>query len=321
MSLLLFLASAAFAEPLVAVVVVDQEAREQGYALEIDGWLVNDALPVDVAKGEVLRLVDPAGRTEELDLAPGEAWEVTGPDGEAWMSLLDDEIRTDLIAVRGPAEAIGALAKSLDARIEVREGVVYLKGDDILLDAGWVDDELALQVDEVTFVRVRVREDDAQPARPAGRPAIAAVPAVLPVAVPAVAPTPVAAPEIAAPAADPVIDPRERTRGRAKPEPKRPPPGRVVGEAAWEAYAGRHMCRGEMMWLHPDGTYGFRGVVGYWQVVSPGIVRLESLEHELWWRAAIEPTTGHCRDAWSPDPFLDQRIGRVRDALDTLNAD
>ena len=115
MSLLFGVVSVALSDPLVAVVVVDQEARESGYALEIDGWLVDDALPVDVAEGEALQLVAPDGHTEPLDLAPGEAWEVTGPKGEAWMSLLDDEIRTDLIAVKGDARAIDALAKSLDA--------------------------------------------------------------------------------------------------------------------------------------------------------------------------------------------------------------
>lgn len=78
MSPLLLLLAVANAQPLVAIVVVDQEARESGYTLQLDGWLVEDALPVDVAEGELISLVDPDGRIEPLDLVPGE-----GADGTA----------------------------------------------------------------------------------------------------------------------------------------------------------------------------------------------------------------------------------------------
>ena len=105
---LAFAADPPSSEALVAVVVVDQEARESGYALALDGFLIDDALPVDVVEGDELVLVDPAGRTEPLDVAMGEAWEITGSDGEAWMSTLEEEVRTDVIAVRAPAASPGS---------------------------------------------------------------------------------------------------------------------------------------------------------------------------------------------------------------------
>jgi hypothetical protein len=300
--------STASAEPLVAVVVVDEEAREEGYALEIDGWLVEDALPVDVAEGEVLELVDPDGRVEPLDVQPGEAWEVTGPKGEAWMSLLDDEIRTDLIAVKGSPKSVDALAAALDADIVLADGTVYLKARDVLLDAAWVEDELALQIDEVELVRVRKAEEPeasdtptpaSTPSRSIHRAAAAAAaigvrPAARPVAEAPASKTPavsgtstVDAPE-APVAAAPTVDDVE-------PFSRDP---RAVGEAAYLAYAGDYQCRNETLWLNAGGSWVFRGVSGSWRMVSPGVVRMESWTGELWWRAGIQD--GHCRDVWSP---------------------
>ncbi len=305
------LVSTASADPLVAVVVVDQEAREEGYVLEIDGWLIEDALPIDVAEGESLELIDPSGHVEPLDVRPGEAWEVTGPRGEAWMSLLDDEIRTDLIAVKGSVESVDALAEALDADILLAEGTVYLKARDVLLDAAWVEDELALQIDQVELVRVRKAdkgdEDGKLPSaarpRPARRTAsIAASTWTRPVAAPVSVAEPVNAPvetevsggSAAAGAPDTSAEP-------VAPAPEvdeAVEPARAVGEAAYLAYAGDYQCRNETLWLNAGGTWVFRGVSGTWRMVSPGVVRMESWAGELWWRAGIQE--GHCRDVWSP---------------------
>ncbi|MFT5459567.1 MAG: hypothetical protein ACI9K2_006082, partial [Myxococcota bacterium] len=165
MQMLFLLAVVAQAQPRVAVVVVDEGARQEGYTLQLDDWVADDALPVDVAEGETVVLVSPDGSLDPLDVAPGEVWEITGQSGEAWMSLLDEEVRADVILVRGPVSAIRALARSLDAEIVVDDGKVWLSGPDILLAAPWVEDPLAREVRALELVRVE--PDDADPTRDA----------------------------------------------------------------------------------------------------------------------------------------------------------
>lgn len=304
MSLLLLL-SAAQAQPLVAIVVVDQEAREQGYTLEIDGWVVEDALPVDVAEGEQVVLVEPDGRTEPLDVAAGEAWEIVGAKGEAWMSQLDKEVRTDLIAVRGTLESVEALAESLDAQILEEDGLIWLSRKDILFDAPWVEDAEAAAVDEVSLVRVDEPEeptpDRADPV--ATRPVGVRGPTVDPVAT-AVAATPIA------PSVDLVATVPE-PEGVAEPdvEPEADVPEKLalgavdaVDDDALRAnYAGLYLCRDDVLWLDPAGTYSLRGVAGVWTVQSPGVVRMLTAEGEVLFRAAIQPNSTTCRAVWTPE--------------------
>lgn len=301
MSLMLLLA-AAQAQPLVAIVVVDEEAREQGYTLEVDGWVVEDALPVDVAEGEHLVLVEPGGRSEPLDVAPGEAWEIAGPKGEAWMSQLDKEIRTDLIAVRGSVESVSALAESLDATILEEDGLIWLAGKDILFDAPWVEDERAAKVDAVGFVRVDeageepIRTTEGSVASVPARPVIRRVAATPdPVATAVAPPAP-----IATPVSEPVVE---------------------VGEGPTELiltavdadqddvranYAGLFLCRDDVLWLDAAGTYSFRGVTGVWTVQAPGVVRMLTPTDEVLFRAAIRPNSTFCRDVWSPEETGDE---------------
>ena len=297
---LLALLGSAQAQPLVAIVVVDQEARDSGYALEIDGWLVEDALPVDVAAGERVALVDSVGRAELLDLAPGEAWEVTGADGEAWMSKLDEEIRTDLIVVRGSEASIEALAESLNADVFSEDGRIYLSGKDILLDAPWVEDEAALEVEEVALVRVEA--EAAEGAEPEQTGVFTPAPARIPTrSLAAATPAGLSSP---APAVDP---PSTEAEGQAE-ERVAPELPRVEPEARPELrddhparYAGLHLCRDDVLWLHPSGTYAFRGVDGVWSVATPGVVRLLTDDGQVLFRASIDPKSRFCRDVWSPE--------------------
>lgn len=300
---LIWMLTAAYAQPMVAIVVVDQEARESGYALEIDGFVVDEALPLDVAEGERLQIIEPDGRAEPLHVAPGEAWEVVGPDGEAWMSELDNEVRTDVLLVRGEAESIAALAETLDAELIVDGDRTWLAGKDVLLDAPWVDNADGLQLDEVTLVRV----DDEAPVRlttPAGA-------ADKPIrrrakAQPAIASRSAAAGSEAKPESS---DSADRSSS-----PDGSPDDEAVEAALRESsldfgadhavrgnYAGLHLCADDMLWLHPAGVYSLRGVTGTWSVGAPGVVRMHTDMGEVLFRAAIDPQTGFCRDVWTPE--------------------
>lgn len=298
--------SMAVAKPLVAVVVVDREAREEGYAIEIDGWLVEDALPVDVAEGEVLKLVDPDGRTERMDVAAGEAWEVTGARGETWMALLDDEIRTDLLVVTGDPSAIRELAESLEAEVFEEDGKTYLAGKDVVLDAGWVDQELALQIEQASFVKVRARDDDA-PEQPVDRAPLAARGAILPQVAPLApveeAPAPqqaVVAPAAAvATAVQPAVRVPVEQAAPEQPAQDDFPSDEVMAQL--ERYSGIHVCGNRVLVnMRPDGTWAFDGIVGYWHVSAPNVVRLQTFEGQTLYKAAFDDQV-QCMAVWAPD--------------------
>ncbi len=317
---LLAIVTLAHAQPLVAVVVVDEEAREHGYVLELDGWLVDDALPIDVVEGDVVQLVGPDGAAHPLDVAAGEAWEITGPQGEAWMSALQEDVRTDLIAVRGDRASVDALATTLGAEVLVRDGVTYLSGRDVLLDAPWVDDPVAQRVREVRLVRVDEASVAKQPvrsraalARPAShRGVVGTKPA--PVAAPApvletVAPVKAAAPSVAEVAAPtPPVDevpPRPSAESSIASDLSRVEHDR-------ERYAGLYLCRGTPLLLHPAGVYLLGEHQGSWHVGAPGVVRLQGPEGELWYRAAVEPDRAFCRELWAELEPADEGFSRPR---------
>jgi len=331
MTLLLATLAAHAAEPLVAVVVVDQEARESGYALQLDGWLVDDPLPVDVVEGDQLVLVGPEGHQEPLDVAAGEAWEVTGPDGEAWMSTLGDDVRTDLVAVRAPYETVRRLAEVLSAEIEVRDGVTYLAGPDVLYDVPWVEGHEARDLEEVRFVGVDELGAEVASERTASRARLGSLPATgaasralaaptptprAPTSEVAEVPRPVAAAAAATPTPEPVAEP---TASDPDPDPvsdpvSDPDPGADRMDDHLR-YAGMYLCRDQQLYLHPAGVYVFAGQQGEWTVGAPGVARLKGPDGELWYRAAIDPDRSFCREVWTEEDVLrgaapPQRQGR-----------
>lgn len=334
--MLLLSLSLAHAQPLVAVVVVDEEARESGYALELGGWLVEDALPVDVVAGDVVRLVGPDGVAERLDVAAGEAWEIAGASGEAWMSALEEDVRTDLIAVKGSEAALAALATTLGAERFERDGVTYLAGRDVLLDAPWVDDPVAQRVREIRYVRVdelgaAPTADRTASLRTAFREGAVRRPAPLapgPVGPAAeTEPAPPSAP-VAAPVASTTAAPATAASSPVAAsapvaaEPESPAPsavdplaGRPEVETLREAYAGMFLCRDNPLYLHPAGVYFIGAHQGTWHVGAPGVVRLLGPDGALWYRAAIDPDRGHCRELWTeldPEAAPPTRAPRAR---------
>jgi len=305
---LLFAVALAQAEPVVAIVVVDEAAREQGYALQLDGWMVEDALPIDVVEGETVHLVDAEGRKELLDVAAGEAWEVSGDAGDAWMSVLGEDVRTDLVAIVGDPESVVDLATDLGVDV-FREGQrYYLKGDDVLFAVPWTKARLASTIREVGLVGTdEVLENETRaspPLRPTGAHDL---PRFVPPRPPArtartgppIIPRPLA--EVA-PLAARDGRPSAEAPPRHQDLPQAAPTVRLDAEPNVsldpEAYAGQYRCRNELMWLHPAGVFSFRGTTGTWLVSAPGVVRMYDHEGKLLARAAVEPERGFCREAW-----------------------
>jgi hypothetical protein len=306
MTLLLSWMSAASAQPVVAVVLVDREAREAGYALEIDGFVVDDALPVGVAPGEVLHLLDPHGDPEPLDVTPGEAWEITGKHGEAWMSMLGEDVRTDRFVVKGDPRDLEELAAELDGTLVTEGDVVYLAGKGVLLAAARVDSALGLRVDEVGFAKGSDAPEPSSIAvsRPSSTlPASSGVPSSSTPVRPVVPPAVTAGSNAAIAAAEPRDDSR-RARRQADAE-------REAHEAALRRYAGVHLCGNAVLSLHPAGVFALNGSQGNWRVSAPGVIRLESFSGDLLYRAAFsEPR--FCRAVWGADPIADLSHPRAR---------
>lgn len=287
--------SIAWANPMVAVVVVDREARDQGYAIQIDGWLVEDALPVSVAQGEVLQLVDPDGRPETMQVEPGEAWEVTGPEGETWMALLDDEIRSDLLVVSGPRTAIDSLARDLGATVFEEDGKIFLSGENILLESGWVHDEKALRVEQVSFVKVRAKVAE-RPQVPLAARSSATVlePATRTEVPPASAPSTAEGP---AAQAEPASEPSRTKRARREQKVTEDFPSDAE-LAAYQRFAGIHVCNNELLGLRRDGTYQFRGEAGSWSMIGNRVARLHGANGAVLWRAGFNADR-HCVAVWA----------------------
>lgn len=297
-TVLLSLVGSALAQPVVAVVVVDEEARRAGYALEIGGFVVDDALPVDVHDGEALHLLGPKGEVEALDVARGEAWEITGPDGQAWMAVLDEDVRTDRIVVRGSDEAIANLAVELGAELLTEGDTIWLAGDGVLFAAARLDGTLRAEVDGISLVPAdrRAGADPAPPTKPTG---LLPRPSERPIRHTAT-PGPVAHGE-PAPIASTVDVPRPASRPLRPARPRAELDDFAKEAAVAQRYAGTYLCRTQVLTLNAGGVFSLNGAQGRWRPGAPGVVRLESFEGELVYRASILPDTRFCREIWGPD--------------------
>jgi hypothetical protein len=284
----MFLVLAAQAAPLVAVVVVDRAARDEGYALALEDVLVDDALPIEVGAGELVQIVDPDGGRHDLDVAAGEAWEVSGARGEAFMSRIGEDIRSDVVRIDGDRAAVRAIAAELGAEVLEAGGQTWLVRSDLLFDVPWVESD---RIDEIALVRadavLPTRPTRAtRPGRPAPPPSTRAVPPVVDavVATP-VAPAPSAAPAAAAPVTSvpPVAPgaPPVRQRQGLDPEP----------------YLGLYLCGNTTLYLAGGGAFAGAGRVGTWDVSAPGVVHLFA-DGGAVARAAIEVDRHFCRAIW-----------------------
>ncbi|MEQ1566579.1 MAG: hypothetical protein ABMA64_13135 [Myxococcota bacterium] len=304
-----------FAQPLVAVVVLDQAARDQGYAVELEEWVIDDVLPVDVREGERVRIVDPDGGRHELDVAPGEAWEIAGPHGEAWMSRLGEEIRTDVIEVRGERASVQRLAESLGATLRIDGDRALLIRDDVLFDAPWVDAEVDA-LDEVRLVRVDATRAPTRTATSAPTRTATSAPTRSATSAPTSAPSSVAAPSAALSAPSARVEVNRCTldpRSVAPPEVAEPPRPVAVepvpeplppdAEARWALldpapYVGLFLCGdGTPLLLSASGAYSVPEQNGQWVVSAPGMIHLLVDGVDVG-RAAIEVDRRHCRAVW-----------------------
>jgi hypothetical protein len=291
--MLALLASSALADPLVAVVVVDQEARDQGYALELEDLVVEDALPVDVADGEHVRIVDPDGGRHEIDVAPGEAWEVTGARGEAWMSRIGQDVRSDVLLVRGDEDAVRALAGALRADVRPGDGGLLLVRPGLLFDAPWASAPGLDRVDEVRFVRV----DEARPAVRAVVAPVSATIATAPESPPVPPPTPTAEAAVAPVAAISKPEAPEDVVPTESPA-EASPEDRLAVALDPGPYVGTYFCGdGNPLILAGSGFFAAPQGKGEWYVSAPGVVHLV-IDGQPWGRAAIEADRHYCHAVW-----------------------
>ncbi|MCB9695082.1 MAG: hypothetical protein H6736_25030 [Alphaproteobacteria bacterium] len=291
---MLFASLAAFAAPeATAVVLVQREARDEGFALELDGWIADDALP-HVIEGSVV-LLGPDGR-EPLDVRPGEVWTVEGASGTPWMARLHEEVDPDRLILRGDLAALREIAVLLDARITVQaDESALIERPGVLLDVGWLaDEEEGRAVEDVELVRGRPTREEAvlRAHLPAARPSQAdrerrfadALLARLSRADEAshAAAAALSTPEVTAP-----------------PTPSTVPDDEAL-EAARRRYAGRHLCGETFVVLHPSGAFAGAGYRGTWTPVQDGLIRVSSGDLERAFLVTFHPGTRSCRAVWAP---------------------
>jgi len=298
--------SAAVASPVV-VVIVDEEARMAGYALEVEDEVLDTPLPVTLHDDEPVHLLGPRGLRERMDLSDGEAWEIQGSSGELWMSLLEEDVRIDLIEVRADSVTVAELARAIDGDVIEEGGRTFVYGPEALYGVARLRGQLAAEVDQVSLV---FEDDLADPpsdesierSRVTSRAVVRAVPSAAQSArqTPSmvVLPTSVARPtalrdvgglfDHATPTGELMAVPMAEVS--TKPN---------TAALDTEAYAGVHLCRGQLLTLSPSGYYAFGGATGPWRVSAPGVVRLLSPDGaELWWRAAFGLEHRQCVEVW-----------------------
>jgi hypothetical protein len=91
-----------------ALLLLDDEARAAGIAVEVSGEAIEGGLPVAVPSDEDAYVVRPEGR-ERLVMSPGEMIEVHGPRGEIARGPVD----ADRFVVTGSAQSAAMLAELL----------------------------------------------------------------------------------------------------------------------------------------------------------------------------------------------------------------
>jgi len=141
-----------------AIVVVDAEARAEGWVLEISGVVLEDALPVDVDvdEGERVHVLGPGAVDEVLSPHAGEVWEVQGAQGELVLWLVNEDVHADVVKVNGTKDAVTALAEEVGAEVVWEHETAWLAREDILFDLPWVTSGVALDVDAVVLVDANV---------------------------------------------------------------------------------------------------------------------------------------------------------------------
>lgn len=117
-------------------VLLDADAREAGFALEIEGEVTASALPVAISDEVRVVLVGPEGR-RTLSVSPGELVHVVGEDGEVESLEIGEEVDPGRLQLESTREAATALADALGAEVvETEDGMFELRGEDLLDAAG-----------------------------------------------------------------------------------------------------------------------------------------------------------------------------------------
>nr|MDQ3037897.1 hypothetical protein [Myxococcota bacterium] len=104
-----------------ALLLLDEEAREAGIAIEVAGEPIESGLPVAVPSDDEAYVVRPDGR-ERLVMSPGEMIEVRGPGGDVARGPVD----ADRFVVVGTAEHAAMMAELVGgASVEPLSGSRY----------------------------------------------------------------------------------------------------------------------------------------------------------------------------------------------------
>ena len=113
-------------------VLLDADARDAGYALEVAGDRVAAVLPVALGVDADAALVGPSGRVV-LSAAGGELLSVEGADAALVTRGIGDEVDDGVLYVDAPTDAARSLAAALDGALtQGEDGWFEIRGEQLL---------------------------------------------------------------------------------------------------------------------------------------------------------------------------------------------
>ncbi|MCP4808063.1 MAG: hypothetical protein GY884_22190 [Proteobacteria bacterium] len=119
------------------LLLLDGEALDAGWLVEVEGEPLSTALPVQ--EGDAPILLAPDGLPEEFEFYPDEITLVSGPEGDVDWLVLGDDIATDAVEVVGDEATAADIAEQLGGPFDqVDSGIWLLEAPDILLELTWV---------------------------------------------------------------------------------------------------------------------------------------------------------------------------------------
>lgn len=114
------------------MVLLDADALDAGWAVEVDGRVVSTALPVPLWYEGGATLIAPDGASEEEEVFGGELLLVEGADGELDWLAIGTDVAPDVVLVEGTEDAAFELADQAGAEVLELDGAWQLSGRELL---------------------------------------------------------------------------------------------------------------------------------------------------------------------------------------------
>jgi len=137
LSLLLACTASTLGEP--GLVLLDAEALDAGWAVDVDGAITDGALPIATWSDEVV-LIAPDDGVEFVELYSGELLLVQGAGGSLEVTEPGVDVARDTVFVEGSEDAAWDLADQVGADVVELEGEWELHAPDLIEELCWAEE-------------------------------------------------------------------------------------------------------------------------------------------------------------------------------------